>query len=140
MRKSLTEATWENTQVVDRGKSLGWPALVDLAYEYAEITGLPIEDARVLVDFASSGCPLEIAWDNYLPGLGKWERNTAVAVVECVYYLGLHASQFRVRVRYVGFGHEVTSSQLVSVRCVSTVMAFSDERAPMPERKTEEDR
>lgn len=137
MRQPLTDVTWEKTQVVDRSKNLGWPALADLGYEYAGVTGLPVEDARVLVDFASSGCPLEITWDNYLADLGKWERNTAIAVVECVYYLGQHANQFRVRVRYVGFGHEITSDQLVGVRAVSTVMTFSDERAPMPERKAE---
>lgn len=139
MRKRLTDATWEGTRVVDGSKGLGWPALSDLAYEYAQLTGLPIEDARVLVDFASSGHPLEITWDLYLRDLGQWERNTAVAVVESIHHDPGQDSPFRVRIRYPGFGHEVTSRQIAGVRCISTVRTFSSERGPVPARKAEEE-
>lgn len=138
MRKRLTDATWEGTPVVDGTKGLGWPALSDLAHEYAQLTGLPTEDARVLVDFASSGHPLEITWDQYLRDLGYWERNTAVAVVEYIHHDPGQDSPFRVRIRYPGFGHEVRSQQIAGVRCISTVMTFSTERGPMPARKIEE--
>lgn len=132
-RRKLTEVTWENTPVVDRQRRhLHWPALADLAEEYAQLTGLPKKDARVLVDFAASGHPLLLTWDTWLEGLVRWERQAVVVIVERIYHLPGQDNPFRVRVRYPGFGHEVTSGQIVAASMVEPVISYSTERPPPP--------
>lgn len=131
---TFTDVTWENTPVVDRGKGLGWMAQADLQAVYAEVTGLPIEDARVLVSFAASGHPAQVTWDWWLQGMDQWEQTQTVAVIESVVYNPALDKEdpFRVHVRYPGFGPVIKGSQLVAVRALDTVLSFSEQRGPVP--------
>ena len=145
-RKPLTDITWAtlNYQLTPEtfradGGSIGWPEMVDLAYELAPYhPRVPIEGWRILVDFLRSRHPITLEWATLSRrsegGRLHYDvtRATGIALYLNVPRPGWTHFTGDVRFSYPGFGHGVRLNEIRSISFPETTYTYDvpEESAP----------
>lgn len=125
-RKPFTDVTWADVEILTRqSETRGWEGQADLQAELMDMHHLERETAAALIYAAASEMPIVLTWESHLRGIGI-ETTTATVLVEYLRpTLPGHAGRVdEIRVRYCGFGHPLTLSQVVSATVPATTRSY----------------
>lgn len=129
-RKPLTSKTWADyPDGIGPDTRPGWDVDADLAYELSQRSHLNIDQCRHLVELTTSGLPIVLTWDTYLPELEKTQRITTTVLVDQILPPSVdHPDTMPgiVRVHYCGFGHPIYLHRIKDIQNVEKIVTFRD--------------